>query len=249
MKTKKSGTDRADDEDNPWNWLQPYDVRRMGEIIQDPAEQKRWCNAVILGGGLPYMWRRMALPLMHLMYDKLNPQDGDRVLLIGEGIDACGFERDIRSRVGTSGTITSIDIMEKVRNLSSSGQTPQWRWDFADTFSDDSFDRVGILQAVAHAEDWQETARDLTRVLRPGGNILLAEITFPPTIKFAAELDIHLEFWLKKLFSGAGRNLDDLTYCSLETIEGAFRGLLTRSASFTWKGVDLFWGTRPLRQS
>jgi hypothetical protein len=62
-------------------------------------------------------------------------------------------------------------------------------------------------------------------------------------------LDIHLEFWIKKIFAGAGRSLDKLTYCSLETIESAFDGLLTRSASFTWKGIDLYWGTRPLGHS
>ena len=234
------------DDDQPWNWIQPYDLDRMGSVIQDASEQKRWCDAVILAGALPYMWRRMAAPLMQLMYDKLGAQVGDRVLIVGEGIEACGFERDIRSRVGPAGSISSFDIMETARTLSAAGRKPQWSWDYTSGFPDASFDCVAVLQAVAHSDDWRATAKELTRVLKAGGKILLAEITFPPTIKFASELDIHLEYWLTKIFSGARRSLDNLTYCSLDEIQDAFRDLLIDSGALTWRGIDLFWGARPL---
>lgn len=36
--------------DDPWAWMQPYDVRRFGEVILDKKEQERWCRAVLLGG-------------------------------------------------------------------------------------------------------------------------------------------------------------------------------------------------------
>ena len=44
--------------EDPWAWMQPHDLRRFGEIIMDPKEQERWCRAVLLGG-LPFMCRRL----------------------------------------------------------------------------------------------------------------------------------------------------------------------------------------------
>ena len=28
--------------EDPWASMQPYDVRRFGDVITDPKEQKRW---------------------------------------------------------------------------------------------------------------------------------------------------------------------------------------------------------------
>ena len=42
--------------DDPWDWMQPYDVQRFGEVILDRKEQERWWRAFMLGG-LPFMWR------------------------------------------------------------------------------------------------------------------------------------------------------------------------------------------------
>ena len=33
--------------DDPWSWMQPYDIRRFGEIIQDKTEQERWCRCKV----------------------------------------------------------------------------------------------------------------------------------------------------------------------------------------------------------
>ena len=38
------------DDEDPWKWMQPYDVRRFGDVILDEKEQERWCRAVLLGG-------------------------------------------------------------------------------------------------------------------------------------------------------------------------------------------------------
>jgi|SRR6516165_1291455 hypothetical protein len=81
--------------DDPWSWMQPYDVRRFGEVIRDKAEQERWCRAVLLGG-LPFMWRKAEVA-RNLIYDRLELDTGDKVLLIGECIEPCGFVDDIRA--------------------------------------------------------------------------------------------------------------------------------------------------------
>ena len=62
------------DEEDPWKWMQPYDVCRFGEVILDRKEQERWCRAVLLGG-LPFMWRKAEVA-RNLIYDKLELREG-----------------------------------------------------------------------------------------------------------------------------------------------------------------------------
>ena len=82
--------------DNPWDWMQPHDAARLGEVIFDPAEQTRWSRAIMLGG-LPYMWRKKAKVVRELMYDRMRLRAGDRVFILGESIASCGFVDDIRT--------------------------------------------------------------------------------------------------------------------------------------------------------
>ena len=76
--------------EDPWAWMQPYDVRRFGEVILDKREQERWCRAVLLGG-LPFMWRK-AEAARNVIYDRLELRPGDRYRTIDE-FDAALFPR------------------------------------------------------------------------------------------------------------------------------------------------------------
>ena len=102
------------DEEDPWKWMQPYDVRRFGEVILDRKEQERWCRAVLLGG-LPFMWRKAEVA-RNLIYDKLELREGDKVLIIGECIEPCGFVDDMRARIGPKGEVHLIDITDEARD-------------------------------------------------------------------------------------------------------------------------------------
>jgi hypothetical protein len=118
--------------DDPWSWMQPYDVRRFGEVIRDKAEQERWCRAVLLGG-LPFMWRKAEVA-RNLIYDRLELDTGDKVLLIGECTEPCGFVDDIRARIGPRGEIKVIDITDEARDnyiakkRGRGGQLATWQW-------------------------------------------------------------------------------------------------------------------------
>lgn len=240
---------REPESDNPWDWLQPHDAQRLGEVIFDPAEQKRWCRAVMLGG-LPYMWRRTAATMRELAYEKLALKTGDKVFLIGESVDSCGFIDDIRARISSDGKITVVDITEDARDRAASGergkygQLATWRWNYTRDVPDEDYDCVAVLQSVQHAEDWRETGAELLRIMKKGRNIVLAEITFSPRMVPLAQLDIHLEYWLKKIFAGMGRNPADFSYYSPQDLHNAFEGLVENANDFNWKGVELFWGTK-----
>ena len=100
--------------DDPWDWMQPYDVQRFGEVILDRKEQERWCRAVLLGG-LPFMWRK-AEAARNVIYDRLELRPGDKVLIIGECIAPCGFVDDMKQRIGSNGEVHVIDITDEARD-------------------------------------------------------------------------------------------------------------------------------------
>ena len=236
---------------NPWDWLQPHDVERFGEVILDPKERNRWCKATIIGG-LPYLWRYKGAPFRDFAYSKLAVKPGDKVLILGESIESCGFEDDIRAMAGPEGEVRCVDIIERARTSTASGvrgrggRLGTWHYDYTADVPDNTFDCIAVLQAVQHCDDWRETATDLLRTLKPGGAIVLAEIGFSPQLRQAAKLDLHLEYWVDKLYAGSGmKGPEDVSYYAAEELQALFDGLVTNSGTFVWRGAELFWGVKP----
>ena len=234
---------------NPWDWMQPHDTRRLGEDISDPAQRARWSTAVLIGG-LPYLWRHKAILIRDMIYKKLDLAPGDKVLLIGESIESCGFDKDLREIVGPEGEIRQIDIIEEARDAVAqrrrgrNGKLGTWRYDYTSDVPDAYFDCVAVLQAVQHSDDWREAGCELLRVMKRGRVLVLAEIGFGPELRAAASLDLHLEYWIEKLFYGAGFPPTELAYFSPAELTAAFEGLLSNQGSFTWRGAELFWGNK-----
>jgi SAM-dependent methyltransferase len=234
---------------DPWDWLQPHDLARFGPGIRDPEERTRWCNT-ILTGGLPMMWRKTAAPVRDLMYAKMDLQQGDRVLILGESIDSCGFSDDVKARIGPTGQLHAVDVIERARDSvmsgvrGRSGQLGTWAYDYTAKEPDNSYDCIGVLQGVQHCDAWREAATELVRVLKPGRMIMLAEIGFGPNLRNAMKLDIHLEYYIEKLTRGAGMSGMELAYYSPEELRSAFDGLLADATNFEWRGAELFWGRK-----
>jgi len=237
-------------QDDPWNWLQPHDLARFGPAINDPAERRRWC-AAIMTGGLPMMWRKIAAPVRDLMYSKMALKPGNQVLIIGESLESCGFLDDIRALIGPDGTIRAIDVIESARDGVMSGlrgrggQLSTWPYRYSADDADSTYDCVGVLQGVQHCDDWAEAAADLVRVLKPGGVIMLSEIGFGTNMVNAMHLDIHLEYYIEKLSRGAGMSGMDLAYYSPADLHRAFGNLVVDPTNFEWRGAELFWGRKP----
>jgi ubiquinone/menaquinone biosynthesis C-methylase UbiE len=235
---------------NPWDWMQAYDAKRFGEAILDPVEQTRWCRAVMLGG-LPYMWNKAEV-IRAMIYDRLALHRNDKVLLLGECLASCGFVDEVRERIGEQSEIRVIDITEQARDAylagkrGSGGQLATWRYNYTSDVPGEYFDCVAVLQGVQHAEDWRETGRELLRVMKPGRNIVLAEITFSPELRMKAQLDIHIEYVFEKLFSRIGWEFDQFPYYSPKQLQQAFAGMVASPGVFSWRGIELFWGSKPL---
>jgi SAM-dependent methyltransferase len=234
--------------DNPWNYLQPNDVERFGPVILDPAEQKRWSSALFLGG-LSYMWQK-STALRDLIFVHLALKPGDRVLLLGEALEGSHFPPDIQSRIG-DGELVSIDIIEEARNamiqrrFGRNGKLGTWEYTYTHATPDAHYDAVLVMQGIGHSDDWTVTGKELLRVLKPGGPLMLTEIGFGPQFFAALEMDLHVEYIFRKIVAGRQRELGDAAYYSIAELQAAFAGLLTDTGSFSWRSADLFWGRKP----
>ena len=231
-----------------WDSMQPYDIARFGEVILDPDERRRWCTAILIGG-LPYIWNTIADESRRTFLTQLAVQPGDRVLLIGEGIEAIGIDEEIGALAGSEGEVVTIDFLEQVRNLVADGQWPQWHWTLADAFADGEFDAIAVFQGVAHSDDWRVTAEHLLRVLKPGGMIVLGEVCFGPPMARVIRQDAHVHYVFTKIWEALfpGQAFEDQPYWSPEELDKAFAGLVDEPGSAADAGVELFWGRNPAR--
>lgn len=235
----------------PWGYAQPWDVSAQGEVILDPKEQARWARTILLGG-LPYMWRELAAPMVTIIYSLLEIRRGDKVLIVGESIEPCGFGDDIRAQAGEGGEVRAFEILERARQATfdmargRNGRVGTWQWDYTRDVPDDYFDCVAVLQAVQHADDWRETAQELLRVMKPGRRIVLAEAALFGAPFFARrDADVHLQYWVDKLTWHRKLEPRETSYYSPEELHAAFDGLVGDAQSFEWKGIELFWGRKP----
>jgi SAM-dependent methyltransferase len=236
---------------SPWDVFQPWDVERWGEVILDEREQRRWSQAIFLGG-LGYMWNQ-ARVVKEAIYTRLDLRPGDRVLVIGEVLDACGFVSEIRERIGSDGELVTFEIVREAREAYTSGQRGRggqlatWQWRYTERYPDERFDAVAVLQGVQHTDDWVETAAELHRVLVPGRHAVLGEISFGPRFDVRAQADLHISYLLEKIFQRMGWHYREMPYYSEAELHAAFDPLFRDTGYFEWRGVEMFWGQKPQR--
>jgi len=235
---------------DPWIYMGPAETQILGDVVLDPAEQARWCRAMLFGT-LPYMWKDKATVVRELMFNKLNLKQGDKVLVIGECVAECGFDETIRQQIGENGELVVVDITAQARSAyvtgtrGRKGELATWQFEYTKDYPDQYFDCVAVIQAVQHTDDWTETGVELLRVMKSGRRLVLAEITFGPNMINAASLDIHVESWVEKIFSRMGWAIEQFPYYSPKALHEALDSLMHDTQDFCWKGIELFWGTKP----
>lgn len=121
----------------------------------------------------------MFLPWSEELLTRASPRPNDRVLDVacGTGIVA----RQVAPLVGVGGAVTGLDIspqmLEVARSLPlSSGVTIEWREGSAEElpFEEASFDLVLCQQGLQFVPDKLAAAREMRRVLSPGGRAVVA---------------------------------------------------------------------------
>jgi demethylmenaquinone methyltransferase/2-methoxy-6-polyprenyl-1,4-benzoquinol methylase len=152
--------------------------------------------------GLHHRWRARAAELA-----RVGP--GDRVLDVATGTGDLALE--LARRVAPSGEVTGSDFAEgmlararaKAVATDASGVRPHFEWGDALElpYADDSFDAATVGFGARNFSDLAQGLSEMTRVVRPGGRVVVLEITTP----VKPPLSVFYAFWFDRIVPLIGR--------------------------------------------
>src|SRR6266849_1517324 len=160
------------------------DPARIQSMFASIARRYDRANTV-LSGGIHHLWRRAAVP-----WSGVEP--GDRVLdcATGTGDLAIAFRRAI----GDKGEVVGIDFVPEMIELARR-KSSDIRFEVADVtalpFEDSSFDIASIAFGIRNVGDPRKGIREMARVLRPGGRVIVLEFGRPKRRAFGAAYDLY----------------------------------------------------------
>jgi demethylmenaquinone methyltransferase / 2-methoxy-6-polyprenyl-1,4-benzoquinol methylase len=160
--------------------LQEAQVRAMFDRIAGIYDR---LNSVMTAG-LHHEWRRRAIDLA-----ALHP--GDRVLDVATGTGDLAFEA--AARVGPDGEVVGSDFSERMLELArakaggasapGAGAAAAVRFELGNAlelpYADASFDAATVGFGARNFSDLPQGLREMVRVVRPGGRVIVLEITTP----------------------------------------------------------------------
>jgi demethylmenaquinone methyltransferase / 2-methoxy-6-polyprenyl-1,4-benzoquinol methylase len=165
-------------------------------------------NAVMTGG-LHHHWRRRAADLAAL-------PAGGRALDVATGTGDLAFE--LARRVGPGGTVVGADFSEGMLDLArakaAAADVPvpvgvHLRFEPANALSlpyaTDEFDAATVGFGARNFSDLERGLGEMIRVVRPGGRVVVLEITTPTR----PPLSTFLELWFDRLVPALGRLAGD----------------------------------------
>lgn len=145
--------------------------RRVDEMFDSSAKHYDWITTVMsFGSGQWY--RRQAL-------ERAGLQPGMKVLDVGAGTGVVAYLA--QNIVQDQGLVVALDpskgMLNEAKTLGVCNVTQGLGEKLP--FADDTFDRVTMGYALRHVADLRVLFAEYRRVLKPGGEILLLEITRP----------------------------------------------------------------------
>jgi demethylmenaquinone methyltransferase/2-methoxy-6-polyprenyl-1,4-benzoquinol methylase len=127
----------------------------------------------VMTAGLHHRWRERAADMAALA-------PGGRALDVATGTGDLALE--LSERVGPSGEVIGSDFSERMLELARA-KAPQIRFETANAldlpYDDDSFDAATVGFGARNFSDLPQGLREMTRVVRPGGRVVVLEITTP----------------------------------------------------------------------
>lgn len=111
---------------------------------------------------------------------KLELQPGQRLLDVGCGAGVPAIRLGRRTDAIITGVTNSKwQVSEAVRRVNAAGLQGQVQIEYGDAaalaYPDESFDAVLAFESLSHAQDRGQWLREMARVLRPGGRVVLTD--------------------------------------------------------------------------
>jgi demethylmenaquinone methyltransferase / 2-methoxy-6-polyprenyl-1,4-benzoquinol methylase len=153
----------------------------------------------VMTAGLHHRWRRRAADLA-----AVGP--GDRVLDVATGTGDLAIE--LRRRVGPTGEVVASDFSEAMLEHARA-KAPDIRFEWADAlalpYPDDAFDAATVGFGARNFADLDTGVAEMARVVRPGGRVVILEITTPTR----APLSWFYGIWFDRAVPALGRLTKD----------------------------------------
>jgi ubiquinone/menaquinone biosynthesis C-methylase UbiE len=162
-----------------------------------------------------------------MLIARLKVGPGDRVLDVGCGIGKPGMQVATATGASVVGiTISASQVEQAQRRAVDEGMADRVSFEYADgmdmPYQDASFDAILSFESINHMER-PVALREFTRVLRPGGRLVLTDVTADNDDPYRADEHpdavsslVRIGDW-PALVTGAGLVLDELTDVTEQT--------------------------------
>ena len=165
--------------------LEEAQVRAMFDRIAGLYDRMN----TVMTAGLHHQWRRRAADLA-----ALHP--GNRALDVATGTGDLAVE--LAKRVAPGGEVVGVDFSERMLELARA-KTPSISFQLASAlalpFDDGQFDAVTVGFGARNFAELDQGLREMTRVVRSGGRVVVLEITAPRR----PPLSSFYELWFDRL--------------------------------------------------
>ncbi len=153
----------------------------------------------VMTAGLHHRWRDRAADLA-----ELGP--GDRALDVASGTGDLALA--LARRVGPTGSVVGSDFSEGMLDLARR-KSSAVRWEWANAlelpYPDDAFDAATVGFGARNFSDLDRGLAEMARVVRPGGRVVVLEITTPQR----PPLSTFFSVWFDRLVPALGRLAGD----------------------------------------
>ena len=153
----------------------------------------------VMTAGIHHRWRERAA-------DMANVGPGSRVLDVATGTGDLAIE--LRRRVGDGGEVIGLDFSEKMLELARK-KAPAIRFEQGNAlelpYGDDEFDAATVGFGVRNFSDLDRGLAELSRVVKPGGRVVILEMTTPTR----PPLSWFFQAWFDRVVPVLGRFAGD----------------------------------------
>jgi demethylmenaquinone methyltransferase/2-methoxy-6-polyprenyl-1,4-benzoquinol methylase len=181
--------------------LEEPQVRAMFDRISGVYDRMN----TVMTAGLHHSWRRRAADLAALA-------PGSRALDVATGTGDLAIE--LAGRVGARGEVIGADFSERMLELARAKSERaagigQLRFVLANAlalpYADDEFDAATVGFGARNFSDLEQGVREMARVVKPGGHVVVLEITTPQR----PPLSTFFDLWFDRIVPAIGRVAGD----------------------------------------